>query len=174
MTTDPTEALAILRTFTEAYRKCPEGPWFAAEDEASDAPAHEKSGLALVDTGRQSDWPIARLCEWNTARLIAMIPQVIATIEAMQAEIARLRDKAQHFDYVKTLMREQHERDETERAALRERTTPRPIESAPPDEPCQIYNRETKIWRNVAGGYKFGRPGDTYWLPLPPPPWGET
>jgi hypothetical protein len=68
-------------------REAPEGPWFAAEDDASDAPPHRKSGLALVDTGRQEDWPIARLTEWHTAKYIAACsPEVILAL------IARVRD----------------------------------------------------------------------------------
>jgi hypothetical protein len=47
------------------------GPYFIGDDTATDAKPHANSGLALVDTGRDSDWPIARLCEWNSANHIA-------------------------------------------------------------------------------------------------------
>jgi hypothetical protein len=52
------------------------GPWHIGPDDADDCPEHCNSGLALVDTGRVSDWPIARLCEWNNARLIAAAPEL--------------------------------------------------------------------------------------------------
>jgi hypothetical protein len=48
----------------------PELPWFVSHDEASDCPPHTNSGLAKIDTGRESDWPIARLLEWPTAQFI--------------------------------------------------------------------------------------------------------
>ena len=72
----------------------PEGPWFAAADEAEDSPPHRNSGLALVDTGRISDWPIARLCEWNTAKYIATIPPehlaaLVKYVRAAEAWICR-------------------------------------------------------------------------------------
>ena len=84
MTPAQLEALRVLA------ERVPEGPWFAAEDDASDAPPHKKSGLALVDTGRQSDWPIARLTEWDTARYIAALdPQtLLALIAQAQGQAA--------------------------------------------------------------------------------------
>lgn len=60
-----------------------EGPWFAAHDMALDCPAHTNSGLAMVDTGRESDWPIARLCEWNNVKLIAAAPDLLKALEAL-------------------------------------------------------------------------------------------
>jgi hypothetical protein len=53
--------------------KVPEGPYFAGEDEAHDAPAHRGSGLAMVDAGRVSEWPAARLIEWPMAKAIAAL-----------------------------------------------------------------------------------------------------
>ena len=71
-----------------------EPPWFAGEDEARDAPAHKGSGLALVDTGRESDWPIARLAEWPQAKFIAWLgsnwPMISAALREAEKEIARL------------------------------------------------------------------------------------
>ena len=65
---------SIVDEIEAVIKTVPEGPWFAAADEAEDSPPHKNSGLALVDTGRTSDWPIARLCEWNTAKYIAAVP----------------------------------------------------------------------------------------------------
>ena len=55
-------------------------PWFVAHDKASDSPSHRNSGLALVETGRLGDFPIARLCEWNNVRLIAAAPDLLAAL----------------------------------------------------------------------------------------------
>ena len=78
------------------------GPYFVGTDSAVDCPDHAHSGLALVDTGRESDWPIARLCEWPTARFIAgswtnisalldSHCELQARVSALQAENERLR-----------------------------------------------------------------------------------
>jgi hypothetical protein len=48
-----------------------EGPYYVSADDAHDCPPHRDSGLAMVDTGRANDWPIARLCEWHNAEFIA-------------------------------------------------------------------------------------------------------
>lgn len=58
------------------------GPYFVASDAALDCPAHSNSGLALVDTGRENDWPIARLCEWGNAHLIAAAPDLLEALQA--------------------------------------------------------------------------------------------
>jgi hypothetical protein len=58
----------------------PEGPWFVGSDDAPDCRPHRNSGLALVDTGRESDWPIARLCHWPVADFIANAPTDIDTL----------------------------------------------------------------------------------------------
>lgn len=62
------------------------GPWYVSADEAADCPDHHGSGLAMVDTGRSADWPIARLCEWNNARVIACLPDLLAALEAAPVE----------------------------------------------------------------------------------------
>ncbi len=64
-----------------------EGPWFAGHDDAEDCPDHAMSGLALVDTGRQGDWPIARLCEWNNVSLIVAAPDLLAVCKAFLAKL---------------------------------------------------------------------------------------
>lgn len=63
----------IVRELTGLLEKIPEGPYFAAEDEARDAPPHTNSGLAMVDAGRVSEWPAARLIEWPMARAVAAL-----------------------------------------------------------------------------------------------------
>jgi len=69
--------------------KAPQGPYFVGFDDAHDAPDHENSGLAMVDTGRADDWPIARLCEWNAARFIAAFDPT--TCAELVREVLRLR-----------------------------------------------------------------------------------
>lgn len=63
----------IVRELRGLLEKIPEGPYFAAEDEARDAPPHTNSGLAMVDAGRVSEWPAARLIEWPMARAVAAL-----------------------------------------------------------------------------------------------------
>ena len=55
----------------ELAQKATPGPWTTLNDSALDTLDHRYSGLALVETGRQSNWPIARLCEWSNAYFIA-------------------------------------------------------------------------------------------------------
>jgi hypothetical protein len=62
--------------------KVPEDPWFVDADVAEECGPHRHSGLALVDTGRESDWPIARLCEWHTAKFIAAAPSIVRELLA--------------------------------------------------------------------------------------------
>lgn len=83
-----------LTALCERHAKIPEGPYFVGIDEAADCPPHTNSGLSLVDTGRQSDWPIARLCEGPTAAAIADLPTMLAAIREAAAEIERLRADA--------------------------------------------------------------------------------
>lgn len=85
--------------------KTPEGPWFAASDAAKECGPHRDSGLALVDTGRESDWPIARLCEWHKAQFIAHSREDVAALirdwralrrrdESLEAQLAQAEDEA--------------------------------------------------------------------------------
>jgi len=78
-----------LREIVEMLLKIPEWPWHVAGDKAADTTAHKNSGLALVDTGRTEDWPIARLCEWRTAEFIACSPRWLAELVVMLVEEKR-------------------------------------------------------------------------------------
>ena len=55
------------------YEKATKGPYFVSIDEAHDTIAHPDSGLAMIDTGRQGDWPVLRLGEWPTTEFIAAL-----------------------------------------------------------------------------------------------------
>ena len=70
----------------------PEWPWHIAGDDAKDCPAHKDSGLALVDTGRAEDWPIARLCEWGSAKVIVPSPLWLA-----QLIVALVEEREQRY-----------------------------------------------------------------------------
>jgi hypothetical protein len=87
------EAMAEIKRLAE---KATPGPYFVSGDDAEDAPDHAHSGLAMVDTGRQSDWPIARLCEWHSARYItALDPQAaLALIARVEADAVTIRQQA--------------------------------------------------------------------------------
>ena len=67
----------LVPAIVKALRRLPEPPWHVSGDNAADT-EHRESGLALVDTGRTEDWPIARLCEWFTADFIASSPRWLA------------------------------------------------------------------------------------------------
>lgn len=75
-----------------------EPPYFVSFDEAHDAPDHENSGLAKVDTGRSEDWPIARLCEWPQAEFIAHarddIPLLCTSVRELMGENERLTSQS--------------------------------------------------------------------------------
>jgi hypothetical protein len=76
--------LAELRRLAEAATP---GPYFVALDDALDTIQHRNSGLAMVDTGRESDWPIARLQEWHDARYIAACSpeRILAMLDVIAA-----------------------------------------------------------------------------------------
>lgn len=57
------------------------GPYYVSADDAADCSDHKNSGLAMVDTGRMNEWPIARLCEWHNARLIAAAPEMYEALQ---------------------------------------------------------------------------------------------
>lgn len=64
------------------------GPWYVGDDTGEDCPNHCGGGLALVDTGRFSDFTICRHVEWNNARLIAAAPDLLALVEEQVRERA--------------------------------------------------------------------------------------
>lgn len=65
----------------ELRESLPDGPYFVNFDDGSDCPNHANSGLAVVDTGRTEDWPIARHCHWPVAKMIAALPALLATLD---------------------------------------------------------------------------------------------
>lgn len=82
-----------LNAIESRARAATAGPYFVSADEATDCPDHEGSGLAMVDTGRNEDWPIARLCEWPQARFIAAARTDVPKLcEALKVAIAALQD----------------------------------------------------------------------------------
>lgn len=68
---DRIRALCQMVIAFDEDERIPKGPWFVAGDRAEDTTEHRDAGLALVETGRDSDWFPARLCEWPTANFIA-------------------------------------------------------------------------------------------------------
>jgi hypothetical protein len=85
-----------LREIEALLSRIPDGPWFVAGDKAEECGPHRNSGLALVDTGRGSDWSIARLCEWHTADFIAqsrtIVPALISRVRRLEAALVTIRD----------------------------------------------------------------------------------
>lgn len=67
------ELLALLDDIEVAAKLAIDGPYYIAGDTALDCPDHKQSGLALIDTGRSNDWPVARLCEWRTAEFVVAV-----------------------------------------------------------------------------------------------------
>ena len=88
------EVKQIVEEARVAFKAATEGPYFVGCDEAHDCEPHRESGLAMVDTGRESDWPIARLCEWKSARSIAAIHNAFPHLLAAYDERERLRAKS--------------------------------------------------------------------------------
>lgn len=84
-------------------KRIPLPRWFARFDHATDCPDHQDSGLAAVDTGRSSDWPIARLCEWPTAEYIAAAnPLMISRL------IQQVRDYKEQRDELSEIIEKCH------------------------------------------------------------------
>ena len=75
----------------------PCGPYYLAVDEGEDTIHDKHSGLAMIDTGRTEDWPIARLMEWPTARYVH---RAISEYDALKKRITVLeseRDRLRKF-----------------------------------------------------------------------------
>lgn len=94
----PIELDALL----EAARAATPGPYYVDHDDAEDCLPHKDSGLAQVDTGRADDWPIARLCEWPTARFIAAanpttIERLVLMVRELEQEHERLLESVKKF-----------------------------------------------------------------------------
>lgn len=72
------------------YEAIPEGEYFVSFDDGDDCPNHANSGLAVVDTGRANDWPIARHCHWPVAKWIAAAhkawPQLVARLAQQEKD----------------------------------------------------------------------------------------
>jgi hypothetical protein len=89
--------LARLR---ELAQRVAEGPYFVALDDAEECGPHANSGLSLVETGRREDWPIARLCETQSANWIAATdPQ---TILSLLDELEQARKDSARLDYLQS------------------------------------------------------------------------
>lgn len=80
-------------TLRELIAMATPGPYFVSHDDKQmdydGYYAHVASGLAVVDTGRSGDWPIARFMEWPAARLTERLTPgvMLAAIEAMEMAI---------------------------------------------------------------------------------------
>ena len=89
----------LIPEIVKTLKALPDPPWYVSGDNAGDT-EHRESGLALVDTGRTQDWPIARLCEWPTAEFIASSPlwlaQMVVGMVHLQTQIeAEAHEKLQ-------------------------------------------------------------------------------
>lgn len=86
--------------------KATPGPYYVALDDAEECGPHANSGLSLVDTGRDGDWPIARLCETSSANLIAALsPEVVAAlVRAVRTADAMYEARGRRVDGPNTRM----------------------------------------------------------------------
>lgn len=75
----------IPEQIAQLVESLPDGPYFVNFDDGSDCPNHANSGLAVVDTGRESDWPVARHCHWPVAKVIALLPGLLETLAGKDA-----------------------------------------------------------------------------------------
>lgn len=80
-------------SFKELLGRVTPGPYFVSHDDkqmdGDGYRAHVASGLAVIDTGREGDWPIARFCEWPTAQYIARLnPETMKVVFAALTQCA--------------------------------------------------------------------------------------
>lgn len=80
---------ALVERINRLYAKATQGPYFLVEDDAHGIPAHQDSGLAMIDTGRLGDWPVLRLGEWPTTEFVYALlnawPQLSAALSSGHA-----------------------------------------------------------------------------------------
>jgi hypothetical protein len=86
--------MTTLSELIELDEKATEGEYFVGTDDAQDTIPHKNSGLALIDNGTQSDWPVARLCEWPTAQYLA------ALVNWFRSEGRALAEDGERLRYV--------------------------------------------------------------------------
>lgn len=86
----------LLRELEELSEKATKGPYFVASDKAHDSFEHKDSGLALIDTGRQEDWPVLRLGEWPTTKFIAALLNAWPQIREALRDAERYRWLREH------------------------------------------------------------------------------
>lgn len=83
------------RPFKDLLEGATPGPYFADHHKGTveDFEAHAQSGLATVDTGRESDWPVAYFCGWNQAQYWARLPPATmrVVLEALEGADLILR-----------------------------------------------------------------------------------
>ena len=85
-------------TIKELIAKAAPGPYFVSRTERSVDTflAHKNGGLALVDTGREEDWPITYFSEWPQAEYTARLtPEVMSkVVEALTLAHLHSRNEA--------------------------------------------------------------------------------
>jgi hypothetical protein len=79
--------------------KATQGEYFTGIDDAHDTIPHKDSGLALIDNGTQSDWPVARLCEWPTADFLCALVNYYRS-GALQ-RLAELAEDGERYRWLK-------------------------------------------------------------------------
>jgi hypothetical protein len=84
--------------------KATQGEYFTGIDDAHDTIPHKDSGLALIDNGTQSDWPVARLCEWPTADFLCALVNYYRS-GALQ-RLAELAEEVSHIAKAERFNRE--------------------------------------------------------------------
>jgi len=91
----PDKLRVIAKRLNALAEKATQGPYFVDVDPAQDTTEHRNSGLALIDTGRQSDWPVLRLGEWPTTEFVAALlnawPNIFAALTEAAQDIERLQ-----------------------------------------------------------------------------------
>ena len=63
------------------------GPYFAGDDTGNDCPNHAGGGLAVINTDRADDWPIARHVKWNNVPLLKAAPKLLEALYVVRREV---------------------------------------------------------------------------------------